>query len=58
MPFISVVTPVYKCAASIEELFSRLSLVLPRIDGNYEIIFVIDGNPDNAQELITHFAKK
>ena len=58
MPFISVVTPVYKCAGSIEELYSRLSLVLPRFDENYEIIFVNDGSPDDAWEKICVLGNK
>lgn len=56
MAYLSIVTPVYKSADCIEELYARLSKVLPQINEDYEIIFVNDGSPDNAWELIMQIA--
>lgn len=55
--FISIVTPVYKCADCIDELYARLTKTLPQITHDYEIIFVNDGSPDNAWEKISQLAK-
>jgi len=54
---ISIITPVYKCANSIDEIYSRLVKTLQHISRDYEIIFVNDGSPDNAWEKITQLAK-
>lgn len=53
---ISIITPVYKCANSIDELYTRLTKTLPHISNDYEIIFVNDGSPDNAWEKIEKLA--
>lgn len=58
MAFISIVTPVYKCADSIDELYARLVKTLPQISQDYEIIFVNDGSPDNAWEKICILGNK
>jgi len=55
--FISIVTPVYRCSDSIDELYARLTKTLPHISNDYEIIFVNDGSPDNAWEKISLLAK-
>jgi len=57
MPLISIIAPVYKCADSIDELYARLTKTLPQISHDYEIIFVNDGSPDDAWEIISLLAK-
>jgi glycosyltransferase involved in cell wall biosynthesis len=44
----SVVVPVYGNASTLELLISRLSLVAERLDGPLEIVFVVDGSPDDS----------
>ncbi len=49
---ISVVIPTYRGAASLPELVDRLEAVLaPR--GEYEIVIVNDGSPDDTWEVLT-----
>ena len=55
---ISVVTPAYKCAGCIEELYRRLVPVLLGISPDYEIIFVDDGSPDRDWEVISSLCAK
>lgn len=55
---ISVVTPVYGCAASLDLLHKRLVKTLEKITGNFEIIMVNDASPDNAWNKIKALAKK
>ncbi len=57
MARISVVTPVYKCAEFIDEIYLRLTTTLPQINNDYEIIFVNDGSTDNAWGKIYKLAK-
>lgn len=49
---ISVVIPVYGCAACLDELCVRLDQSLKTIADQYEIILVNDASPDNAWEKI------
>ncbi|MEJ2501419.1 MAG: glycosyltransferase, partial [Campylobacterales bacterium] len=56
-PHISVVTPVYGCAASLEQLYSRLAAVLSRITDRFEIIIVNDASPDDAWKKIRELAE-
>ncbi|MDH5721461.1 MAG: glycosyltransferase family 2 protein [Spirochaetia bacterium] len=55
---ISVVLPVYKCTETIKELSKKLVLVLSKISKDYEIIFVVDGCPENPWSLINSLADK
>ena len=48
----SVVVPVYNESLTINTLHKRLSLVLNKLNGSYEIIFVDDGSTDNSYELL------
>lgn len=57
-PFISVVTPAYRCATFIDELYQRLKTTLVPISPDFEIIFVNDASPENDWEFITKLAKK
>jgi dolichol-phosphate mannosyltransferase len=56
--FISVITPVYGCYATLEELCIRIDKTLSNIATNYEIILVNDASPDNAWEVIQSLAQK
>lgn len=49
---ISIVTPAYKCAASIPELCQRLKTTLDKITQNWEIIIVNDSSPQNDWQEI------
>ncbi|NDD59585.1 MAG: glycosyltransferase [Chlamydiae bacterium] len=55
---ISVVSPAYKCAGCIEELYKRLVPVLSKISSDYEIIFVDDDSPDNDWDVISSLCAK
>jgi glycosyltransferase involved in cell wall biosynthesis len=55
---ISVVIPIYRNEPFIDELYSRLTANLSTITGDFEIIFVNDGSPDNSWERIAGNAKK
>lgn len=55
---ISVVTPVYGCCKSLNNLYKRLNKSLSTITDNFEIIMVNDGSPDNAWETIKELSKK
>ena len=52
MKKISAVIACYKDAEAIHEMYSRLSLVLGKINYDYEIIFVNDGSPDNSESIL------
>ena len=45
---ISVVVPVYNSAATVRELYARLTRTLNGLGGRYEIIFVDDGSIDGS----------
>jgi len=53
---ISVVVACYRDAGNVREMHARLSAVLPQVTSNYEIIFVNDNSPDNAEELLLDIA--
>lgn len=55
-PVISVVIPVYGCAASLNELHRQLTEVLSPFAGRYELILVEDHSPDRSWELIEALA--
>lgn len=50
-PKYSVVIPVYRNAASLPTLFDELKTINDTL-GNTEFIFVIDGSPDNSEQII------
>jgi polyisoprenyl-phosphate glycosyltransferase len=56
--FISVVSPVYGCKASLYELYLRLKDTLEKITTDFEIILVNDASPDGAWETIVDLTKK
>lgn len=55
---ISVVTPVYGCCKSLNNLYERLNKTLSTITEDFEIIMVNDSSPDNAWDTIKELAKK
>ncbi len=55
---ISVITPVYKCKNSLDELYERLNTTLYKINHNFEIIMIDDSSPDDAWEKILHLSQK
>ena len=57
-PHISIVTPVYGCCKSLNNLYERLNKTLSDITNDFEIIMVNDASPDNAWEAIKELAKK
>lgn len=53
---LSVVIACYRDAGSVREFYRRLNEVLPGITPNYEIIYVNDASPDNAEEILAEIA--
>ena len=51
-PVNSLVVPVYNNALSIAELVEAIESISSRVTGELEAVFVIDGSPDNSQELL------
>jgi len=58
MVYISVVTPIYGCGASLDALYERLRDTLTTITQDFEIIMVNDASPDNAWETIKDLSQK
>ncbi|MFA5455515.1 MAG: glycosyltransferase [Sulfurimonas sp.] len=54
---ISVISPVYGCRESIQELYEKVTATLQKICNSYEIIFVNDNCPQNSWEVISDIAK-
>ena len=52
MPKISIVSPVYGCCGSLNDLYNRLKDTLLTITDDFEIILVNDASPDNAWDTI------
>lgn len=55
MGLTSVIIPVFRNENSLTDLFSQLAFI-DRELGSVEFIFVIDGSPDNSEEIIRSFA--
>ena len=53
---ISVVVACYSDAGNVREMHRRLTDVLKELAPRYEIIFVNDASPDNAEELLVEIA--
>jgi len=53
-PQFTVVTPCYRTAACIPELYRRLVSVFAQLEASFELIFVDDGSPQNDwQQIVT-----
>jgi len=48
----SIIVPVSGNAESVRELIARLGGISTQLDGAFEVIFVVDGSPDNSLELL------
>ncbi|WP_041192690.1 glycosyltransferase family 2 protein [Candidatus Sulfuricurvum sp. RIFRC-1] len=55
---ISIVTPVYGCCGSLNDLYLRLEKTLSSITNDFEIIMINDASPDNAWKGIKELASK
>ncbi len=53
---LSIVIACYKDAGSIHEFYNQLSDILPGVTREYEIIYVNDASPDNAEEILREIA--
>ena len=53
---VSVVVACYRDAGSVKEMYRRLTETLAQVTPSYEIIFVNDASPDNAEELLNEIA--
>lgn len=49
---LSIVTTLYRSAATIEEFYRRVIAAAAAITDNVELVFVNDGSPDNSLELV------
>jgi dolichol-phosphate mannosyltransferase len=49
---ISVVVPVYGCRGCLSELHSRLCATLEPLSGEFEIVLVDDGSPDDSWQIL------
>lgn len=48
----SIVIPIYKNEDSIEELVKRLEYIDEQLAGSLQVVFVIDGSPDQSLQLL------
>jgi len=55
---LSVVIACYRDAGSIREFYRQLSEILPGITPDYEIVYVNDASPDNAEEILNELADR
>lgn len=53
---LSVVIPVFRAEATLEELHRRLTAYLPSLVADHEIVFVEDGGGDRSWEIIARLA--
>lgn len=54
---ISVVVACYRDEGSVTELLRRLTLTMDKITPNWEVIYVNDSSPDNAEKVLLEQAK-
>jgi polyisoprenyl-phosphate glycosyltransferase len=55
--FISIVVTCYRDAGSVLELLRRLTATMNTISPNWEVIYVNDESPDNAEQVLLEQAK-
>jgi glycosyltransferase involved in cell wall biosynthesis len=55
-PALSIVSPVYGCAACLTELCQRIDAALATLDVAYEVILVCDASPDDSWQRIVALA--
>lgn len=56
-PYISVVIPVYNESKNLDQLFTRLTTTLDKLDKSYEIIFTNDGSKDSSESILDELFK-
>jgi undecaprenyl-phosphate 4-deoxy-4-formamido-L-arabinose transferase len=54
----SVIIPIYNEADNINFLYTRVSVVMDSLEGDYELILINDGSNDNSESLLKDIAKK
>ena len=57
MPVYSLVVPIYRNAENIPSLLEVLKALNLALDGDLEVVFTIDGSPDNSGDLIVSAPK-
>jgi glycosyltransferase involved in cell wall biosynthesis len=55
--FVSVVVTCYRDEGSVEELLRRLTETMAKVTPNWEVIYVNDDSPDNAEAVLLEQAK-
>lgn len=58
MAFISVVIPIFREEAILEEMVARLNAALEPISPDHEILFVLDGGKDRSWEILAGLAAR
>ena len=58
LPGVSVVVPVYRSEAILQELVLRLERTLPAIASSYEVVLVNDSSPDGSWRVICQLAER
>lgn len=53
---LSIVIACYRDAGSVRECYRRLSEILPGVTPNWEVIYVNDASPDNAEQILREIA--
>ena len=48
----SVVVPVYRNEPTLPELLRQISELYERVSQPFEVVFVVDGSPDNSYALL------
>lgn len=57
-PHISVIVPVFGCASSLHNLYTRLKVVLTKINSDFEILFVDDFSKDLGWQKIVEISNQ
>lgn len=55
---LSVLVPVFNEEESLEAFYNRLARVVPKLDKDYEIIFIDDGSTDSSFKILKKFELK
>ncbi|SFT41006.1 dolichol-phosphate mannosyltransferase [Algoriphagus locisalis] len=53
---LSIISPIYKAEAVLQELVDRIHQAVKGITDSYEIILIDDGSPDNSWEILEELA--
>lgn len=55
---LSAVIACYRDAPAVPQMYERLVAAFAKVGAEYEIIFVNDGSPDNAREVLSELARR